>query len=109
MAGVSDAMDRGETYAEMILEGKLLPSQELLRMVHASVTVERARKELGAPPPPPALAGQLEADLAEWRGMLERTITKDMDVLKSWISMAWYCGYQSAIEERHSRTKGGRK
>jgi len=102
-------MERGETYAEMILEGKLLPSQELMRMMHATVTVERARQELGAPPPPPALVGQLEHELEQWKAMVEATITKDMEVLKSWLAMAWYCGHQAAMEERHSRTKGGRK
>lgn len=111
MAGVPGAMERGETYAEMILEGKLLPSQELLRLDFAAASVEKARAEIApdAPPMPPALVGQLERELETYREMIERSITKDMEVLKSWLAMAWYCGYQASQEERHSRTKGGRK
>lgn len=111
MAGVPGPMERGETYAEMILEGKLLPSQELLRVQLQGVSVAQARRELApdAPELPPALVGQLERELADFGAMVEATITKDMEVLKSWLAMAWYCGHQAALEERHSRTKGGRK
>lgn len=106
-----NVMERGETYAETILEGKLLPSQELLRMGFAAVSVEGARRELAPDLPelPLALVGQMERELEDHRQAIERAITQDMEVLRSWLAMAWYCGYQAAQEARHSRMHGGRR
>jgi hypothetical protein len=76
MAG--SPMERAETYAEMILEGKVTPAHAALRDggTHYPGTMEEFR---------------------------EAAITADMEQLRAWLAMAWYCGYLAAQEDRDRR------
>jgi hypothetical protein len=69
-------LERAETYAEMILEGKVTPAQQALR--DAAETPDELRRH-------------------------EVQITADMEQLRAWLTMAWHCGYLAAQEDRDRR------
>lgn len=91
-------IERGETYAESVLEGKELPSHERLRAA-CDLT------SYGSPDAHGEIPCGANATLA--CDKCEGAITADMGVLRSWLAMAFAMGYQAAEEDRGRRSATG--
>ena len=90
---MSYAAQRAEAYAEATLEGRTLPLHDLARKGHEIALQSKTSEPMSADDI--ALAGQ----------EMEAAITADMEMLKSWLAMAFMIGFNAGTEQTGRRLK----
>jgi hypothetical protein len=83
-------MERAEAYAESTLEGRSLPSHDLMRV---------SQEQAAAYRPPGIDRDEVQHWMAAAARDVENAITADMERLKAWITMAYAIGYAAGQED----------
>jgi len=94
---VSYESDRAEAYAEATLEGRTLPTHDLIARGRDELVAHLALKT-SEPTCPACKEHPHPIEECPAVAEAEAAITADMEILKSWLTMAFTIGYRAGAE-----------